>query len=219
MIYTFVLVVIAWIFSLCLHEFSHAIVAYYGGDTTVKEKGYLSFNPLVYAHPFLSIVLPVVILLIGGLGLPGGAVYIDTRLLRSRAWESLVSAAGPASNALLAIVLAIPFMLGLVDPSSSPQLWGAYAFIVVLQVTACLFNLLPIPPLDGFGIIAPWLGPDLRQRAHALGSEYGLLIIIALFWYVKPVNDIFWGVVTTISSMLGVPEYLWQMGLKSFLIF
>src|SRR6188474_2888900 len=104
---TFAIVLFGWIFSLCLHEFSHAIVAYYGGDYTVKEKGYLTFNPLKYTHPFLSIVLPLLILLMGGIGLPGGAVYIETRLIRSRYWLSAMSLAGPAANGLVAVSLAV----------------------------------------------------------------------------------------------------------------
>ncbi len=79
---TFFIVLIGWIFSLCLHEFSHAIVAYNGGDYTVREKGYLSFNPLKYTHPIFSIVMPIIFLLLGGIGLPGGAVYIETWRIR-----------------------------------------------------------------------------------------------------------------------------------------
>ena len=74
---TFIVVLVGWIFSLCLHEFSHALVAYYGGDTTVREKGYLTFNPLKYTHPVYSLLLPMLFLLLGGIGLPGGAVYIE----------------------------------------------------------------------------------------------------------------------------------------------
>ena len=104
---TFIVVIVGWIFSLCLHEFSHSVVAYYGGDTSVKDKGYLTFNPLKYTHPVYSIVLPVVFLLLGGIGLPGGAVYIETWRLRSKRWESAVSLAGPAANLMLAVILAI----------------------------------------------------------------------------------------------------------------
>ena len=94
---TFLIVLAGWIFSLCLHEFSHALVAYRGGDYTVKEKGYLSFNPLKYTHPIFSIVLPIIFLLLGGIGLPGGAVYIETWRIRDRRILSLMSLAGPAS--------------------------------------------------------------------------------------------------------------------------
>src|SRR5216684_4858968 len=89
-------VVSGWVVSLCIHEFGHAVVAYLGGDRSVKASGYLTFNPLRYANLLMSIVFPVIFLLLGGIALPGGAVYIDHSALRSRAWDSLVSVAGPA---------------------------------------------------------------------------------------------------------------------------
>ena len=128
---TFLVVLVGWIFSLCLHEFSHALVAYYGGDTTVREKGYLTFNPLKYTHPIYSLVLPLLFLVLGGIGLPGGAVYIETWRLRSRRWVTAVSLAGPASNLILAILLGI---LLSVAPVSSGGIWPALAFLAFLQV-------------------------------------------------------------------------------------
>ena len=104
---TFTIVFFGWIFSLCLHEFSHALVAYLGGDYTVREKGYLSFNPLKYTHPLFSIVLPLLFLMMGGIGLPGGAVYIERWRIRNRFMLSLMSLAGPLSNLLVAIVLGL----------------------------------------------------------------------------------------------------------------
>src|SRR5919197_3167209 len=104
---TFAIVLFGWIFSLCLHEFSHALVAYFSGDTTVREKGYLTFNPLKYTHPLFSIVLPLLFLVMGGIGLPGGAVYIERWRIRNRFLLSAVSLAGPLANLLLAIILGI----------------------------------------------------------------------------------------------------------------
>src|SRR6185436_1918276 len=98
---TFLIVLLGWLFSLCLHEFSHALVAYHGGDYTVKEKEYLTFNLLKYTHPLYSILLPLVMLALGGIGLPGGAVYIEKWRLRSVKWETAVSLAGPASNVVV----------------------------------------------------------------------------------------------------------------------
>ena len=161
--FTFVLVLIGWVFSVTLHEFAHAAVAYLGGDYTVKDKGYLSFNPLKYTHPMLSIGLPLLFLALGGIGLPGGAVYIERHRLRSKWWGAAVSAAGPAANLLLALLLAAPFALGLVDTNviefdvagwqietssvwENSTLWSAVAFLAMLQITAVFFNLLPIPP-------------------------------------------------------------------------
>ena len=92
----FLIVVVIWVFSVCLHEYGHAWVAYRGGDHTVEEKGYLSMNPIRYADPVTSFILPMVFMMVGGIGLPGGAVYINRHLLRSRNWETGVSLAGPA---------------------------------------------------------------------------------------------------------------------------
>ena len=99
-------VVTGWVVSLCLHEYAHALVAYRFGDRGVAHRGYLTLNPLKYSHPLLSIALPVVVVLLGGIGLPGGAVWIDHRYIASRVKESLISASGPLTNVILAVVAA-----------------------------------------------------------------------------------------------------------------
>src|SRR6476620_6350784 len=98
---TFAIVLFGWIFSLCLHEFSHALVAYYAGDYTLREKGYLTFNRLKYTHSVLSIILPLLIPLMRGIGLPGGAVYIETWRIRNRSWLSETALAGPMASLLV----------------------------------------------------------------------------------------------------------------------
>src|SRR5436190_16433471 len=101
-------VIIAWIMSVILHEFAHGFVAYLGGDYTIKERGGLTLNPLQYIDPVFSVIIPVVILFLGGVPLPGGATYVRRDLLRSNFWDTAVSLAGPAMNFLLFIVCAIP---------------------------------------------------------------------------------------------------------------
>ena len=101
-------VFIGWIMSVVLHEFAHGIVAYWGGDYTIRERGGLTLNPLQYIDPVGSILLPILFLLMGGVPLPGGSTYIRRDLLRSRAWEAAVSLAGPAMNFLLFLACAIP---------------------------------------------------------------------------------------------------------------
>jgi Zn-dependent protease len=209
-------IAVAWLFSLCLHEFSHSIVAYAGGDTTVKDKGYLTFNPFRYAHPTLSLLMPLVFLLMGGLGLPGGAVYIDRTRLRSRGWESLVSLAGPGSNLLLAVLLSTPFLAGFRPPEDG-WFWPAYAFFAELQISAVVLNLLPVPGFDGFGALLPWLPREARQLSYR-ASSWGMWLVFGVFWYVKPAGEAFWKVVWTISSALGIsPELAWE-GYRAFKI-
>src|SRR5438477_11617804 len=110
----FVIVTVLWVMSVCIHEFGHAWVAYKGGDYTVRDQGYLTLNPVHYTHPVYSLLMPVIFMMMGGIGLPGGAVYIERHLLRSKAWDTWVSLAGPAMNILFIIVLSICFKTGLI---------------------------------------------------------------------------------------------------------
>jgi Zn-dependent protease len=209
---TFIVVIVGWIFSLCLHEFSHAVVAYYGGDTSVKDKGYLTFNPLKYTHPIYSILLPVVFLLLGGIGLPGGAVYIETWRLRSKRWESAVSLAGPASNLLLGILLGI--VLNIL-PVNSTGIWPGLAFLALMQVSALVLNVIPVPPFDGYRALAPFLNRQLRFNI----DQYSNIIMMTVFvvlWYVPFVNNYFWQLIGWISVRMQIPLSLALLGLSQF---
>ena len=203
----FFIVTILWIFSVCLHEFGHAIVAYYGGDTSVKEKGYLTLNPLRYTHPVYSLLMPVIFMALGGIGLPGGAVYIERDRLRSRNWDMGVSLAGPAMNVLLVFALCLPFWAHVVpaDPDSVAAI--SLAFLIRLQICAVIFNLLPVPPLDGFQAVAPWLPEETRDRLFAQSNLFffGLILIL---WTVPAANDLLWNTVNGISNSLGIHPVL-----------
>jgi Zn-dependent protease len=209
---TFTIVLIGWIFSLCLHEFSHALVAYNGGDYTVREKGYLSFNPLKYTHPIFSIVLPLIFLLLGGIGLPGGAVYIETWRIRSRKWLSLMSLAGPTANLLVAIVLGFILRLAAVTPTG---IWPALSFLLFLQVSAVLFNLIPLPPFDGYNALDPYLPTNIRETVNQFRGM-AIWIIFLLFWMVPAVGNVFWTAVMSLATLLGVNPMMVSIGLDQF---
>jgi Zn-dependent protease len=211
----FFIVTILWVFSVCLHEFGHALAAYRGGDYTVKDKGYLTMNPLRYTHPIFSLLMPVVFVMLGGIGLPGGAVYIDRTLLRSPAWETGVALAGPAMNVILILLIGVSFESGLIPSDGTKLATISLAFLLQLQVSALLLNLLPVPPLDGFQAIAPWLPWEWRERL-VNSSNVGLLILFLLLWYVPAVNSGFWNVVDGICRPLGVNPYWGYLGQKAF---
>jgi Zn-dependent protease len=163
-------ILIGWVMSVTLHEFAHGLAAHWGGDYTIRERGGLTLNPLQYVDPFMSIILPVIFLLMGGIPLPGGATYIRRDLLKSRGWEAAVSAAGPVMNLILFALLAIPLMpwAGWIDSNVPAVQWTtAQKFVAAmcfLQLLSVILNLIPVPPLDGFGIIAPYLDEDLRLK-------------------------------------------------------
>jgi len=165
-----------WIFSVCLHEWAHSVVAYLGGDISVKQKGYLSFNPLVYIHPITSILLPLIVLAIGGIPLTGGAVYIEQASIPSRLIQSAVSLAGPSANIIAALLFAIIYH----SAPLTPIALNALGFLIFLQFYAAILNLVPIPSLDGFGIIEPWLAPSHRTYIRSLGFNFGFIFLLGL---------------------------------------
>jgi len=211
----FLIVTTLWVFSVCLHEFGHAWVAYLGGDYTVRDKGYLTMNPIHYTDPVTSLLIPVVFVVLGGIGLPGGAVYIERQLLRSRGWETGMSLAGPAMNLLLVLILGLLFRAGVVPPTDDHLSSVALALLLQLQISALILNLLPIPPLDGFQAISPWLPQETRVQLYAMSNQ-ALWILFLLLWFVPPVRDGFWTMVYAISDVLGVPSDLAFSGWRAF---
>ncbi|MDJ0346400.1 site-2 protease family protein [Streptomyces sp. H10-C2] len=199
----FLFVVSGWVVSLCLHEYAHARTALHSGDISIGAKGYLTLNPLKYTHALLSIVLPVLFVIMGGIGLPGGAVFIERGRIQGRWKHSVISAAGPLTNILFAIVLMLPFALGAVG-SWPDNFLVAFAFLAMLQVTAAILNLLPVPGLDGYGIIEPWLSYDVRRQVEPF-AQFGLLAVFGCLW-IPEVNRVFFDFVYTVMGWFDVPE-------------
>src|SRR5262249_30704055 len=195
----FVFVFVGWIISLCLHEWGHAATAWAGGDRSVEELGYLTLNPLRYANPFISIVIPLLFLAMGGIGFPGGAVYVNTHALRGPGWRAAVSAAGPAMNLLFLIAISLIIHFG----GAGGALLSALAFLGLLQATAFILNLLPIPGLDGFGIIRS-IFPKSEQAAMA---QIGRFVSLAFFVVVISAPQILspiWEVALTLCGYAGI---------------
>ena len=200
----FLFVTGAWIVSLCLHEYAHARTALHSGDITIGAKGYLTLNPLKYTHALLSIVLPVLFVIMGGIGLPGGAVFIERDRIRGRWRHSLISAAGPLTNVLFAIACTAPFWLDALDGVPG-EFRVALAFLALLQVSAAILNFLPVPGLDGYGVIEPWLSYNIKRQIEPF-APFGLLFVFALLW-VPQVNAVFFDLVDAVLRGLGVSEY------------
>jgi Zn-dependent protease len=209
-----IFVTAGWITSLCIHEFGHALVAYLGGDRAVAASGYLTLNPLRYTNVLLSLILPIVFLLLGGIGLPGGAVYINHTALRSRAWDSAVSVAGPAGTLLCGLLVAVPFMvpghLGWVT-NTNLGFFAALAFLGFIEVIALVLNLLPIPGLDGFGILRPWLPYPVQDLANRYGT-FAIIAVFAALFYVAPIQSAFFGFTSQVTTLAGISPELVALG-------
>jgi Zn-dependent protease len=211
---TFAFVVAGWLLALMAHEFAHALVAYLGGDRTVRAKGYLAFDPRRYADLGTSLVLPLLALALGGIGFPGGAVWIRTDLLRNRAWRAASALAGP--GATLVVLLALAFGLALWRRAATPDmLFSALAMLAFLQAMALVLNLLPIPGLDGFNALRPFLP---RSWTAALRRYEGLsmLVLLGLLFFVPGVSDALFAAASGLASALGVPRGAMAAGWADF---
>ncbi|MCV7257674.1 site-2 protease family protein [Mycobacterium shimoidei] len=199
----FILVIAGWLVSLCLHEFGHAVTAWRFGDRDVAVRGYLTLDPRKYSAPLLSLGLPMLFIALGGIGLPGAAVYLRTSFMPA-ARRTIVSLAGPSANLVLAVVLLVATRL-FFDPAH-PVLWAGIAFLGFLQVTAVLLNLLPIPGFDGYAAMEPYLSPQ-TQRAAEPFKQYGWLFLVVLL--VAPALNLwFFGIVDWFYELSGVPSAL-----------
>ena len=203
----FVFVIFGWLVSLCLHEFGHAYTAWRFGDRDVAVRGYLTLNPLKYSHPLLSLGLPVLFIALGGIGLPGGAVYVQTAFMSKRQ-KTLVSLAGPAVNLVFAVVLLTLIRL-LYDPAHS-VFWAGMAFLAFLQITALLLNMLPIPGLDGYGALEPHLSAE-TQRALQPAKQWGFFLLLLLL-LAPGLNQWFFSAVYWLFDLSGVSSALSAVG-------
>jgi Zn-dependent protease len=208
---TVLLVLGGWAVSLCLHEFGHALVAFRGGDREVYFKGYLTLDPRRYTDPVLSLLIPLILLAIGGIPLPGGAVWINHYALRSKRVETMVSLAGPLSNLAMAILISLS--VEIFKPSLG--LASALSFLALLQVFAFVLNILPIPGLDGWGAIEPYLSPE-AQRFGAKARPWAPLILFAALITLRPVGDAFLQLSYRIYDLVGGRSLLAEFGREIF---
>ena len=203
-----------WLVSLCLHEFAHAFIAFRYGDHSSELRGYLTLDPLKYTHPGLSLVLPLLIILIGGIGFPGGAVYLNTSGMTA-AQRSRVSLAGPFTNVILGVILLLIVRI-LPESLADGNLAAGLMFLAFLQVTAAVLNLIPMPGFDGYGAIEPYLSNETRQSANKI-APFGFLVIFALIFFVPPVARAFFGLIYGFMGLFGVDVALMAQGYQLFL--
>jgi Zn-dependent protease len=168
--------------SVPVHEFAHAFAAYRLGDSTAKLFGKLTLNPIAHFDQFGGTML-VISILVTGFPLGFAQTPVNPRNLRGRYGEAIVALAGPLSNLLIAAVVAIPLRVLLANPEFAYQnltIVSILSFIVQGSIILGLFNLIPVPPLDGGTVLLSLVSPRTAWQIRPILAQYGIFIIILL---------------------------------------
>lgn len=183
----FIYALVVLLFSAIIHEISHGFSAKIQGDNTAEAAGRLTLNPLPHLDPFGSILLPLILALPALFGAPtviiGWAkpVPFNPDNLKNKKWgPALVAIAGPAANVLLAIFFGL--LMRFFDLSFLPSLGFFIAIIVWINLLLAVFNLIPIPPLDGSKILFSVLPPSWRDFEFQL-ERYGFFLILLFIFF------------------------------------
>ncbi|MBR5408600.1 site-2 protease family protein [Candidatus Saccharibacteria bacterium] len=168
--------------SMILHELAHGLVAYALGDTTAKEEGRLTLNPIKHIDPVFSIAVPLILYLTGG-PIFGGAkpVPVNSRNLKFGVWGmALVAIAGPLTNFILALVsFLIGYNLGIFTTYSG-VVTEIFANLVMVNLGFFVFNILPIPPLDGSRVLYAIAPDGAREVMERIERTAGLFLVLIL---------------------------------------
>ena len=206
---TFLFVMLGWVLAVGVHEFGHAWVAWLGGDHTVQDKGYLTFDPRKYADLQTTLIWPLIALALGGIGFPGGAVWLREDLMRGPLWRSAASLAGPVGSFLVLVVLVLALALMPVAPETE-TLAAAVAFLAFLQATAVVLNLLPVPGFDGFGVLRPFLPAGVRAAAARI-EPVAPLIALAVLLLLPGASSVIFGLALSLAQAVGLsPTQVFQ---------
>lgn len=176
--------------SMTLHEAMHAFVAYWLGDDTAQREGRLTLNPIKHIDPFLTIILPLGLALVGG-PIFGGAKPVPFRpdMVKGGDWgAALVAIGGPLTNLLIAFVV-----FGIWATLGTPvQGIGANILVTAISVNLgfFVFNMLPIPPLDGSRVLYA-IAPEFVRTGMRFIEQYGIILVFALVLIAGPVLSVY----------------------------
>lgn len=177
---------IVLLFSVIIHELAHGSVAYSLGDPTAKYEGRLTLNPLKHLDIFGSVLLPLLLFISASPVLVGWAkpVPINPYNFKDQKWGSLkVAIAGPISNLALALIFGIILRFTPVSLFATvPGLFIIFSYVIQINIMLALFNLIPIPPLDGSWVLFQFL-PASLDKVKFLLHQYGMYILIMLLFF------------------------------------
>jgi Zn-dependent protease len=198
-LFTIVVTLVSLIIAITLHEMMHAYAGYRLGDTTALEEGRISLNPLRHVDPFATILLPLITLIVFHAPLLAAkpVPFNPARVKYDEFGAAMIAAAGPLTNLLLAAIggLVAHLFVG------NPTIFSVLTIFVSLNVGLFVFNLIPIPPLDGSRVLYAFAPDSVRGVMEQL-EQYGIFIVFGLVLFVPAFTDILINLNRTISLFL-----------------
>lgn len=176
--------IIILLFSIIIHEVAHGYMALHLGDTTARDSGRLTLNPIPHIDIFGTIIFPIILVVIRSPVLFGWAKPVPVNPWQVQGGKkglAKVSAAGPGSNLLLAVMAGMMYRVFTLGSGTGNPISSILFFAVFINIILALFNLLPIPPLDGSKIVMAFLPDDLAEKFSSL-QQYGFLILFFLLF-------------------------------------
>lgn len=211
-IYALVAVAIFLVVGFPVHEFAHAYAAYRLGDGTAKLFGRLTLNPIVHLDPLGAGIL-VLSALFGGFFIGWAKpTPVNPQMLRGRHGDSIVAAAGPVSNILMAAAAAVVIrvmvaVVGADEPGDALLfVFNVLMYFLYINIALFIFNLIPIPPLDGSHVLFDFLGPRLAWTIRPLLTRWGLVILLVVM--VLPIGGQSLGARVMVPLMDGIAGLL-----------
>ena len=165
-----------------VHEFAHALAAFRLGDSTARFMGRLTLNPVAHFDPYGGLLLVISVLAGFGIGWAKPTPYNPYNLRGGRWGEAIVSVAGPISNFVLAFAASIPLRYIYATGMDVDLLTGVLEFFIRINLLLMIFNLIPIPPLDGSKLLYAFLDPQTERQVRPFLDQYGMLILFALIF-------------------------------------
>lgn len=182
------------LFSVIIHEVAHGYVANVLGDPTAKLQGRLTLNPIKHIDPIGSIVVPIVTSLAGfTFGWAKPVEYNPYNLRNKRTGELLIALAGPGSNLVIAIIFSLILRIIVPNIANYNASIGIFTYIIVINLVLAIFNLIPLPPLDGSKIlfsVFPNQYGKLRQILELYSPVFIFFVVFVLWRFVSPIVNI-----------------------------
>lgn len=188
-----ILSIIILVFSIIVHEVAHGFMADWLGDPTARLQGRLTLNPIKHIDPVGSIIVPLITSLSGfTFGWAKPVIYNPYNLKNKRQGEFLIALAGPASNLVIAAIFGFIIRLNFTSALEMTPFLEICSYIVVINLVLAIFNLIPIPPLDGSKLLFAWL-PNQYGKVRLMLEMYAPIFILIVVFFL-------WGIISPIVS-------------------